>query len=85
MQIVVTDPDALAAARRAVDAELDVIDAAASRFGADSEINALAASAGRPTRVSEVLAELLDAALAAARMTDRDQHPTSGADIISLG
>jgi thiamine biosynthesis lipoprotein len=55
MQIVVTDPDPLAVARREVDAELDVIDAAASRFRPDSEINSLAMSAGRPTQVSEVL------------------------------
>ena len=39
MQIVVTDPDSLAVARREVDAELDTVDAAASRFRPDSEIN----------------------------------------------
>ena len=47
MQIVVTEPDSLALARREVDAELDAIDAAASRFRPDSEINSLAGSAGR--------------------------------------
>jgi len=46
MQIVVTDPDSLAAARWEVDAELDTVDAAASRFRPDSEINVLASSAG---------------------------------------
>ena len=51
--------------------------AAASRFRPDSEINALAASAGRPTQVSEVLADLLIAALSAARLTDGDVDPTS--------
>ncbi len=66
MQIVVTDPDSLAVARREVDAELDAIDAAASRFRPDSEINTLATSTGRPTQVSEVLAEMLAAALTAA-------------------
>ncbi|MDT5055882.1 MAG: FAD:protein transferase, partial [Mycobacterium sp.] len=85
MQIVVTDPDSLAAARREVDAELDTVDAAASRFRPDSEINALAASAGRPTRVSELLADLLDAALTAARQTDGDVDPTIGAAMIALG
>ena len=54
MQIVVTDPDSLPAARCEVDAELDAVEAAASRFRPDSEINALAASAGRPTEVSEL-------------------------------
>ena len=34
MQIVVTDPDSLPAARREVDAELDTVEAAASRFRA---------------------------------------------------
>jgi FAD:protein FMN transferase len=85
MQIVVTDPDSLVVGSREVDAELDVIDAAASRFRPDSEINALAASAGRPTQVSEVLAEMVDAALSAARLTDGDVDPTIGAALIALG
>ena len=74
-----------AAARREVDAELDTVEAAASRFRPDSEINALAASAGRPTQVSELLADLLDAALTAARQTDGDVDPTIGAAMIALG
>ena len=85
MQIVVTDPDSLPVARRLVDAELDTIDAAASRFRPDSEINVLAASAGRPTQVSEILAEMLGAALTAARQTDGDVDPTIGATMIALG
>ena len=49
MQIVVTEPDALPAARGDVDAELDAIEAAASRFRPDSELNALARRpGGRP-------------------------------------
>jgi thiamine biosynthesis lipoprotein len=85
MQIVVADPDALCVARAEVDVELDAIEAAVSRFRSDSEINALAASAGRPTQVSEVLADLLDAALTAARLTDGDVDPTIGAAIVALG
>ncbi|MDT7732333.1 MAG: FAD:protein transferase, partial [Mycobacterium sp.] len=85
MQIVVTDPDSLAVARREVDAELDTIEAAASRFRPDSEINALAASAGRRTHVSELLADLLGAAMTAARQTDGDVDPTIGATLIALG
>jgi thiamine biosynthesis lipoprotein len=85
MQIVVTDPDSLAPARCEVDAELDTIDAAASRFRPDSEINTLAVSAGRPTQVSELLADLLDAALTAACQTDGDVDPTIGAAMIALG
>ncbi|AGB26806.1 membrane-associated lipoprotein involved in thiamine biosynthesis (plasmid) [Mycobacterium sp. JS623] len=85
MQIVVTNPDSLAVARREVDAELDTIEVAASRFRPDSEINALAASAGRPTPVSQLLAELLGAAMTAARQTDGDVDPTIGATLIALG
>jgi thiamine biosynthesis lipoprotein len=85
MQIVVTDPDSLPAARCEVDDELDAVEAAASRFRANSEINALAASSGRPTEVSELLAEMLAAALDAARRTDGDVDPTVGASVIALG
>lgn len=85
MQIVVTDPDSMPGARHEVDAELDAVEAAASRFRADSEINTLAASSGRPTEVSELLAELLEAALTAAHQTDGDVDPTIGAAIIALG
>ncbi|MDH6244471.1 FAD:protein FMN transferase [Mycobacterium sp. OTB74] len=85
MQIVVTDPDCLGLARSEVDAELDAIDVAASRFRSDSEINALAMSAGEPTEVSAVLADLLDAALTAAYLTDGDVDPTVGAASIALG
>ena len=85
MQIVVTEPSALPDARREVDAELDAIETAASRFRPDSELNALCASAGRPTVVSDLLAELLAAALAAARQTDGDVDPTIGGALIALG
>ena len=85
MQIVVTDPNSLPAARREVDAELDTVEVAASRFRPDSEINVVGASAGRPTQVSELLAELLDAALTAARQTDGDVDPTIGATMVTLG
>jgi thiamine biosynthesis lipoprotein len=85
MQLVVTDPACLDAARREVEAELDVVEAAASRFRPDSEINALQESFGRPTEVSELLADLLDAALTAARFTDGDVDPTVGAALVALG
>ena len=85
MQIVVTDPDCLAVARREVDAELDAVEAAASRFRPDSEINTLTKLAGRPTEVSDLLADLLDAALTAATLTDGDVDPTVGAAMVALG
>ncbi|MDT5018097.1 MAG: FAD:protein transferase [Mycobacterium sp.] len=85
MQMIVTDPDSLAVGRREVDAELDTIETAASRFRPDSEINTLVASAGRPTHVSELLAELLGAAMTAAHQTDGDVDPTVGATMVALG
>ena len=85
MTLAVTDPDRLAEARVEVDAELAAVELAASRFRPDSEISALATADGRPTRMSDVLADLLDAALAAARLTDGDVDPTVGAALIALG
>ncbi|MBJ7338163.1 MAG: FAD:protein FMN transferase [Mycolicibacterium sp.] len=85
MHIVVTDPHALADAKAEIDAELDVVEAAASRFRPDSEINSLARTSGHPIRVSEPLANLLDAALTAARLTDGDVDPTVGAAMVTLG
>ncbi|CAN5744101.1 FAD:protein FMN transferase [soil metagenome] len=85
MQIVVTDPDRIDLARQCVDAELDAVEAAASRFLPDSELNALSTSRGQPTEVSALLAELLTAALWAARQTEGDVDPTIGAALIALG
>ncbi|WP_328349759.1 FAD:protein FMN transferase [Mycobacterium sp. NBC_00419] len=85
MHLLVADPAALVAARAVVDAELDVIEEAASRFRPDSEICALAGAGGARTAVSPVLAELIDAALEAARYTDGDVDPTVGSALIELG
>jgi FAD:protein FMN transferase len=85
MQIVVTDPGSLPTARREVDAQLDAVDKVASRFRPDSEVRALAMSGGRPTEVSELLADLLDAALTAAVQTDGDVDPTVGGALVALG
>lgn len=84
MHIIVTDPHDVALARSVVDAELDAIEEAASRFNPHSEINALSGH-GRPMWISTLLAELLDAALLAARRTDGDIDPTIGARLIELG
>lgn len=85
MQIIVMDPAALAEAKATVDDELDAVDAAASRFRPDSEIIRLAEAGGRPTQISETLADLLEAALTAAELTDGDVDPTLGAAMVSLG
>lgn len=85
MHLLVTRPEALPRARAVVDAELDVIEKAASRFRPDSEICALAAAGGVRTAVSPALADLIEAALAAAGLTDGDVDPTVGSAMIALG
>lgn len=85
MHLLVTDPSVLSQARAIVDAELDAIEAAASRFRPDSEICALAAADGARTPVSPVLADLIEAALGAARLTDGDVDPTVGQAMVALG
>ncbi|NTY61543.1 FAD:protein FMN transferase [Mycolicibacterium sphagni] len=85
MHLLVTDPAALSAARAIVDTVLDDVEDAASRFRPDSEICELAAAGGVRTAVSPVLADLIDAALAAARWTDGDVDPTVGSAMIALG
>lgn len=85
MHLLVTDPACLRRARELVDAELDGIERAASRFRPDSEVSALAAANGVRQPVSRVLADLLSAALDAARVTDGDVDPTVGSAIVELG
>jgi FAD:protein FMN transferase len=83
--VVVTEPDALAAARAAVEAELRAIDAACSRFRADSELSRLNRCAGRPTPVSPLLAEAVATALRAAQLTSGAVDPTVGGAVIAAG
>ncbi|AQT78064.1 thiamine biosynthesis protein [Mycolicibacterium litorale] len=85
MHLLLTRPDALPQARAVVDTELDQIERAASRFRPDSEICALAAAGGARTTVSPVLADLIEAALAAASLTGGDVDPTVGSAMIALG
>jgi thiamine biosynthesis lipoprotein len=84
-RIVVTDPAAVADATALVRAELAAVDAACSRFRPDSELNAACRAAGRPVTVSPLLADLVAAALDAARQTDGDVDPTVGGALCSLG
>lgn len=85
MHLLVADAAALSQARALVDAELDAVELAASRFRPDSEISLLAAAGGAPTEVSPLWAELITAALDAARFTDGDVDPTIGSALIALG
>ncbi|MHB8234023.1 MAG: FAD:protein FMN transferase [Solirubrobacteraceae bacterium] len=83
--LCVTETDALEPARASVEHELEQIDKACSRFRADSELSRLNASPGRWTRVSPLLAEALQLALAAAHLTDGDVDPTLGRSLELCG
>lgn len=83
--VLVSDHTRLAAARRAVAAEVDAIDRACSRFRPDSELNAVNAAGGQTVAVGGLLFEALEVALRAARLTDGDVTPTVGQAISLLG
>ena len=101
VQLVVTEPRALAEARRLLEADLAAADLACSRFRADSEICTLRAVRGpratpgpqatRPPQatvsqqVSPLLAEAIAVALRAAELTDGDVDPTVGAAMSAVG
>ncbi|ROS39349.1 FAD:protein FMN transferase [Amycolatopsis thermoflava] len=82
-RVVVTDPAALADARFVVESELGEVERACSRFR-PSELAAVEA-AGEEVEVSELLAELMGAALEAARRTGGDVDPTLGEALAQLG
>ena len=84
-RLIVTRPQALMAAKSAVDEVVAAIDAAASRFRADSELSRLNASPGRPVKVSALLARAIDEALRGARVTDGAVDPTVGVAIRLAG
>ncbi len=83
--VLVREPGALAAACRAVDAELRAIDLACSRFRDDSELAAVNAAQGRARPVSPLLMEALEAALRAAALTDGAVDPTVGRALVLSG
>jgi thiamine biosynthesis lipoprotein len=83
-RVVVTDPAAVADARHVVEAELAAVDEACSRFRPDSELRRACAGPG-PLTVSARLADLVGAALQAARETGGDVDPTIGSAMCALG
>jgi thiamine biosynthesis lipoprotein len=85
MHLLVTDPALLPAARAVVDSELEEVELAASRFRPDSEVSVLAAAGGVRQPVSPMLADLIEAAIGAARFTDGDVDPTVGCAVVNLG
>jgi FAD:protein FMN transferase len=84
-RLVVTDPDQLHTARKLIANHLAAVDKACNRFRPNSEVCKLLRAAGRPVRVSPLLAELVTAALRAARLSDGDVDPTLGAAMQRLG
>lgn len=74
----VTRGERIAAARAAVQRELDAVERACSRFRADSELSRANAGRGRCIGVSELFAQALELALRAAELTDGDVDPTVG-------
>jgi len=85
IRVVVTDPAALDEARAVLTGDLAAVDLACSRFRPDSELAAAEAAAGTWVAVSPLLADLVGAALRAARLTDGDVDPTVGATLAGLG
>jgi thiamine biosynthesis lipoprotein len=90
IQLVVTDPGRLGAARRLLEVDLAELDLACSRFRPDSEVVALANAAREATgpvtmTVSPLLAEAVAVSLRAASLTDGDVDPTVGGALSALG
>lgn len=84
-RVVVTEADALAAARAAVEAELDATDRACSRFRSDSELSLANGVAGTPVEVSARFAHAVAVALRVARATGGLVDPTLGGDMRRAG
>jgi FAD:protein FMN transferase len=83
--VLVTEAQALAPARVAVEREIVAIDMACSRFREDSELAHLNRAAGRWVRVGPLLLEALATALRAAALTDGDVDPTVGEALVLAG
>jgi thiamine biosynthesis lipoprotein len=83
--LVVTEPTRLRTAERVLRAELAAIDLACSRFREDSEVSGLHRNAGHAVRISPLLAEAIEVALRAARLSDGLVDPTVGNAVRELG
>ena len=83
--LLVSGPGPMDDARAIADAELAAVDLACSRFRPDSELSRLNGSGGAVIPVSKLFAELVEAALRAARLTDGDVDPTCGQALAEIG
>ena len=90
IQLGVTYPKRLAAARDLLADDLDQLDRSCSRFRADSELVLVGEAARKAPgpvtlTVSPLLAEAIAVSLRAARLTDGDLDPTVGGALAALG
>ena len=85
VHVLVTEPSLVEAAAGAVERVLDDADAAYSRFRADSELCRLNARPGEEVALGELLAEAIEVALRAARLTDGAVDPTVGRALRLVG
>jgi FAD:protein FMN transferase len=83
--LLLTSADAVAPARAIADRVLADVDLACSRFRPDSELSRLNAANGEPLAISRTFADLLAAALRAAKLTGGDVDPTCGRALRDLG
>ena len=74
-----------AAGRRAVERELDAIDAAASRFRSDSELSRVNRAAGTWVQIGSLLRDAIALAVRAAQVSGGAVDPTLGRDLVELG
>ena len=82
--LLVTSPLAAVPARRLAEHVLADVDLACSRFRPDSELTRLNEAGGEPMMISATFADLLSAALRAARLTGGDVDPTCGQALAGL-
>lgn len=83
--LLLTDPAAMDASRRVLEAELAAVDRACSRFRPDSELSRVNAAAGAEVPVSVLFGEFLASALSAAAATGGAVDPTVGGSVSALG
>jgi thiamine biosynthesis lipoprotein len=83
--VLTSEPHRIAAAALEVRQELSDIDVACSRFRPDSEIEVANRSSGHQVAVGPLLAEAIDVALRAARLTDGAVDPTVGEAMELIG
>ncbi len=83
--LLLTSPAAAVPARGIADGVFAEVDLACSRFRPDSELSRLNAARGEPLAISPTFADLLAAALRAAKLTGGAVDPTCGRALASLG